>query len=176
MSSGLNIGVRHVLPVYPFLAVLASSLFWRPAETASRRPRIAPIAAGLLALHAAASFAAHPDYLSYFNELARGREHRILADSNLDWGQDLARLADYLERNGIKTVHLRYWGPSRPEIAGIEDYQFLGAQDRPSGWVAVSVTYLQGLWLGKEGGDFSWLRRHEPVDKVGKSIWIYHLP
>ena len=92
MPGSLNIGVRHVLPMYPLMAILASSVF-SLNRSGSLPSRLRMTLAGLLlAGHAAASLGAHPDYLAYFNETARGKEHEFLGDSNLDWGQDLARL------------------------------------------------------------------------------------
>ena len=130
--------------------------------------------AGLLpAGHAAASLGAHPDYLAYFNETGRRKEHELLGDSNLDWGQDLARLGRNVERHGIENISLNCFGPTSPEVIGIRNYRRLNANERPRGWVAVSVLHLQGIYRDPSGGDFSWLRDHAPHAKIGKSIWLY---
>ena len=173
MSGNLNIGVRHVLPLYPLMAILASSVFKLP-EAGSLPSRLRISLAGLLlAGHAAASLSAHPDYLAYFNETARGREHAVLGDSNLDWGQDLARLGRYLRQHEIKNISLSYFGPTSPEVVGIKGYRRLNTKERPQGWVAVSVLHLQGIYRDPSGEDFSWLAAHAPHAKIGKSIWLY---
>ena len=175
MGSEINIGVRHILPAWPFLAVLASSLFERTTDS-FRAPR--PLLAAssvLLAAHVVASVVAHPDYLPYFNEFGRGREHRILSDSNLDWGQDLNRLARYVEDHGIEQVHLSYFGTTSPAMVGLHGVKSFHPEDRPSGWAAVSVSHLQGLGLPAGEANFEWLSAQEPYAKIGKSIRLYRL-
>lgn len=173
MSGNLNIGVRHVLPMYPLMAILASSVFsLKKGGFLPSRLRMT-LAGLLLAGHAAASLGAHPDYLAYFNETARGKEHEFLGDSNLDWGQDLARLGRYVQQHEIKNISLSYFGPTSPEVVGINSYQRLNTKDRPQGWVAVSVLHLQGIYRDPSGDDFSWLAGHTPYAKIGKSIWVY---
>jgi 4-amino-4-deoxy-L-arabinose transferase-like glycosyltransferase len=163
MGAAINIGLRHLLAVYPFFAILGSSGF-----IAGRR-WLTMLAIALGAWHGAESIAAHPDYLAYFNEIARGREERFLVDSNLDWGQDLARLGIYLRENRIDSVYLSYFGVSSPAKMGVNASE-LGNQKPDHGWIAVSVTE----WA--ENPDLLWLRHHQPAARIGKSIWLYHLP
>ena len=174
VGSDLNIGIRHILPIFPFLAVLASSLFRDlKAFEGARRWRF--LSWGLVGAVVVSSFAAHPDYLAYFNELGRGREQRILADSNLDWGQDLGRLARYVKEHGIDTLQYDCFGAGAMEELGIRDAARLLPPDQPTGWFAVSATPLQGLWRAPNEPGYEWLREHEPVARIGKSIWLYHL-
>ncbi len=169
LPSPLNIGVRHILPMYPLLAIWASSCV---AEAGRRRSRVwAAAVALLLCWHGTESLRAHPDYLPYFNQIARGNEHNILGDSNLDWGQDLRRLARYVEENGIENLSLSYLGTTSPEAVGLEDSRGFGPGDRPRGWVAVSVTNLQGIYQPR----LDWLDAYEPRARVGKSIWLYFI-
>lgn len=169
LPSPLNIGVRHILPMYPLLAIWASSCV---AEAVRGRSRVwATAGVLLLCWHGAESFRAHPDYLPYFNQIARGNEHNILGDSNLDWGQDLRRLARYVEENGIENLSLSYFGTTSPEAVGLEDSRGFGPGDRPRGWVAVSVTNLQGIYEPRP----VWLDAYEPRARVGKSIWLYFI-
>ena len=99
IPSRTNIGVRHVLPVFPLLAVLAGHgavTLWRSARwriAAAHRGR-APRASGSLAI----PFAAAPDYFPWFNALAGSHPEKVLIDSDLDWGQDLLRLERELAR------------------------------------------------------------------------------
>ena len=105
--------------------------------------------------------------------MSRRYSDRLLGDSNLDWGQDLARLGRYVERQGIENISLGCFGPTSPEVVGIKSYRRLNPNERPRGWVAVSVLHLQGIYRDPSGGDFSWLRDHAPHVKIGKSIWLY---
>jgi hypothetical protein len=136
-----------------------------------RSPAWAAAVALLVCWHGVESLRAHPDYLPYFNQIARGDEHNILGDSNLDWGQDLRRLARYVEENGIENLSLSYFGTASPEAVGLEDFRRFGPRDRPRGWVAVSVTNLQGIYQPRP----AWLDAYEPRARVGKSIWLYFI-
>ncbi len=96
-----NIGLRHILPVYPFLFVLAS----RTATLRFRRPSLALLLIGIpLACTAISSLRIAPHQLAYFNESVGGPEqgYRYLSDSNLDWGQDLKGLKAYMERKSFR--------------------------------------------------------------------------
>ncbi len=187
--SRMNIGLRHLLPIYPFLFVLCGGIaagLWRSRGRAQR--------AVLLVLgfwYVASAMATFPNYLSYFNEFAGGpgRGHKLLLDSNLDWGQDLKRLRDWIDRAGVKKIQFAYFGfPSAaaPRHYGI-DAQFL-----PGSWVhssdiapaggarpdvlAISANQLHGLYF--EGGDKDFvasLREVEPVGRAGYSIWLYRM-
>ena len=165
ITSKLNIGHRHLLPIYPALCILAgAAAFWlqslvgrtpvdetqsrtaRPARrarghvrrTASIWPRAAGIATvALLAWHVTESVAVRPDYLAYFNELVGGPANGYLhlADSSLDWGQDLPALKRWLDREGLQRpgaglVYLSYFGTSRPEYYGIQATPLAGFMDR----------------------------------------------
>ncbi|HZS51475.1 MAG TPA: glycosyltransferase family 39 protein [Bryobacterales bacterium] len=160
MPAAINIGVRHVLAIYPFFAILGSALF-----TTGRR-WITLAALALCAWHAGESIAAHPDYLAYFNEIARGREEQFLIDSNLDWGQDLARLGQYVRARRIDSIYLTYFGRTDPAKMGIAAIQ-LGDQRPDQGCAAVSVTRLI------MDSNLAWLRERKPMGRVGKSIWLY---
>ncbi len=164
MTGNLNLGIRYVLPVYPFFALLAGALFVQPG-------RLRTVALALLAWHAVESFRAHPDYLPYFNQWARGREHRYLADSNLDWGQDLARLAQYARDHGITDLQLSYFGPADPAAFGLAGRKLNWANPDP-GWIAISVNHLAGI--ENDPGPAAWLWHLQPRVKIGKSIWLYY--
>ena len=175
MSGKLNIGVRHVLALYPFLAVAASCLLVRSEGRFLRSRGLVNATLVLLLAHLASSLSAHPDYLPYFNELGSGREHQLLADSNLDWGQDLRRLGRYLDEQGVDDLYLKYWGPDPPESAGITGEKEFAPEDRPDGWVAISVMHLQGFNRPADSRDYQWLTDYEPRTKIGKAIWVYYI-
>ena len=97
LTSNLNIGIRHILPVYPFLIVLAASAAW---WLATKRRAWAIAVAGVVVIHAASSLRAFPNYLPYSNELWGGpsETYRVLSDSNVDWGQNQIGRASCRER------------------------------------------------------------------------------
>jgi hypothetical protein len=98
VTSSFNIGIRHILPVYPLLAIAGAG-----ALAARLSPRAFAGAALVLGLGSAASLrSSHPFEMGYFNFLVGGAEggSRWLSDSNLDWGQDMKRLGDFLREKG----------------------------------------------------------------------------
>jgi hypothetical protein len=172
MTSGINIGVRHILPIYLPMALVAgvgarALWHWRPAGAA--------LAILLAGWQLASSLRAHPDYLAYFNELAPHPE-RLLVDSDLDWGQDLKRLADTLKARGITELSIAYNGSADLTQFGLPKTRELIAYRPTSGWIAISVFCLKMGKIGtKTPDEFAWLERFEPVARVGKSIRLYHL-
>jgi 4-amino-4-deoxy-L-arabinose transferase-like glycosyltransferase len=174
LPTSLNIGVRYMLPLFPMLALTAGiGVVWL-----WKRRWAATV---LLVWAAASSGAAHPDYIAYFNEFGGKHPERILVDSDLDWGQDMGRLAAELRRRQVAYLHIAclYTGDDTrlglPAWDGLEPYQPV------SGWVAVSQTMLQNYgWMiaqqqGRPNLAFAWLDRYQPVASVGKSILIYHI-
>ena len=113
-----------------------------------------------------------PSYLAYFNEFVGGpgNGYNYLAGPDIDWGQDLKRLAEYLRRQGITTVKLSYFGADDPRLYGIR-YERLRQGYPTTGYVAVSVSSLNEC-----GRDFGWLRNYKPIAKVGYSIFVYRIP
>lgn len=166
LTSRINIGVRHILPLYPLLAIVAAYAavaLWRKSR---------PAAVILLGWYFVAGAIAHPDYLPYFNELAR-RPETIATDSNLDWGQDLLRLEKVVREERIEHLYISYFGtaPWDRHVPG----EVLPRDRRVRGWVAVSEMEMK---FGGEGnrGSFHWLEEYEPVRRVGKSIRLYRIP
>ena len=185
MAASLNIGVRHVLPVFPFMIVIAAA----GAETilASYPTRIVPIVAAV-ALSAALEFAwAYPSTLAFFNVLAGGPHngYRALADSNVDWGQALKPLAAWMQANGVKRINLAYFGTADPSYYGMSVRYTWGtimpevspaAQTAPDlpGYVAVSATLLDGVPFEADKRDFyKPLRDSQPAADIGGSIKVY---
>lgn len=114
VTSRLNIGHRHILPIYPILFIGLGAFGWT-AFFQTRALRAAVIA--LLGWHAVEAASIAPHYLAYFNEIAggpkNGRHH--LVDSSLDWGQDLPGLATWLQKHGTgEPVFLSYFGTGEP--------------------------------------------------------------
>jgi hypothetical protein len=179
LPSRINIGVRHILPIYPFLAILAGYgvvALWRkrgPGGVMS-----GPLAAvALLSWQGVASIRAHPDYLAYFNELAGPHPERILVDSDLDDGQDLKRLADTLRARHITEIALAYAGSATVRAHGLPPVRWLEPHQPTTGWIAVSLYALKLGSLDRPGhDDFAWLEGYRPVATVGKSILLYYIP
>jgi tetratricopeptide (TPR) repeat protein len=119
IASGFNIGHRHLLPIYPPLFILAGAAARLHAGPPGPIRWAVP---GLLALHAAASTSVWPHYLAFFNVVAGGpaNGYRRLVDSSLDWGQELLRLKQWIDRKAAgATIHLSYLGNGSPEYYGI---------------------------------------------------------
>lgn len=174
----LDIGLRYLLPVYPLLYLSTASVWGGLRGRASRW-----LPAGILASAAATAVWAHPSYVSYFNVAAGGAAngHRILIDSNLDWGQDLYRLKPALERLGVEgEIGLLYYGHVDPVLYGIR-YALVPSWEIRN-VVAVSVNYLMGHTYPATSADgravpigrdhLAWLRGREPVARAG-TIWIF---
>jgi hypothetical protein len=173
MTSTINIGVRHVLPIFPLIAITAGIGAVRVWGLTRHRHLARASVAALLAWQVGASARAHPDYLPYFNELAGGHPERLLRDSDLDWGQDLLRLADTVRARGITTLNIAYFGQA--EIARLVPAvtrPFTPAE-RPVGWIAISEQLLSHADPQLAG--YRWLRWIEPVAQVGKSIKLYRV-
>ena len=189
LTSEINLGYRHLLPVLPFLAVFTAHNL---APYLSRRHAAARRAIMALAVWLAlASMWIYPHFLSYFNVLAGGPDNgwRALVDSNIDWGQDLGGLAAWLEENGVAWVWLSYFGEGRPEYYGIEYVgldswppRLMNPQARPyaptnpaPGIYAISATNLQGVHFANHD-QFAWFRQRDPIAKIGYSIFLYDVP
>jgi len=172
LNSRLNMGLRHLALLYPLFAMAAGSLFredgWRSCITGR-------LATALVAAHFAVSLAAHPDYIAFFNLASRSHADYLLGDSNLDWGQDLARLSRELRERGVERPYLRIFSSTPPEALGIADYRTLEPGERPTGWIAISTTPLQGYYFPGDESRYRWLLEHEPVARIGASIRLYRI-
>lgn len=184
LTSKTQIGYRHVLPVYPFLAAwagLGAAELWRRG-LAGRAA-----AAGLGVWLAVGVLRGHPHHLAYFNELAGGPRGgaRWLADSNLDWGQDLPALAAELKARGNPPVALSYFGSDDPAARGLRyaPLAFVSNVERPGNaaleagaplYLAVSQTNRAGVYF-RDKALFAWLAARAPVASPGGSIFLYDL-
>ena len=160
LTSSINIGVRHVLPLYPFLAICAAHAVvgtWR----GWRR-----VATGILLLwHFGTTVIAYPDYLAWFNEVAGPHPEQIALDSNLDWGQDLHRLEDFVREKKIDRIHIAYFGSADLRKTPLPAHHLPEGQCA-TGWVAISEHLLQF-------DGYKWLKSMKPEGRAGKSIRVY---
>ncbi len=169
VADDLNIGHRHILPIYPPLDILAGAVVLLP-WTALRR---SALVVGLLAWLAAESTAVRPHYLAYFASHAGGPAHgyKHLVDSSLDWGMNLPGLRTWLDENDPlrrTPLYLAYFGTDDPRHYGIRSRRLPGfADNRPvelyplgPGYYAVSASLLQGVYTAAFG---SWSRAYEEL-------------
>lgn len=166
MIGRINVGLRHILPIYPFLAMLGALgaiYLWR-----LRSITRAGVAFLFLWLVGACLYAS-PDFIPYFNEAAAAHADYLLSDSDLDWGQDLKRLPPILQRLGVDHIFIDYNGTEDLNRVGLPPWTIMKATDRPSGWIVVSEWHLKSE-------NYGWLEKYKPVAKAGQSIFIYHLP
>ena len=189
MRANLNIGVRHILPIYPPLFVLAG---WAASRAVVRwGKRAAWVIAVLLAVVALETGRAAPHFLAFFNTPAGGARGglRLLGDSNLDWGQDLPALADWQRRHPDRRLDLLYFGTVPPAYYGIRYVPLPGNNpvttagglkpaDMPDerGVRAISATHLQGIYLEPAlSGAMGAYRQLEPAEVLNGSIYLFDM-
>lgn len=171
-----NLGIRYLLPIYPLVFIFISRL--APMMFSARAGRAAAV--GLALWYSAASLWIYPDYLGYFNEAVGGpaQGHKYLDDSNLDWGQDLKQLKAYLGERKIDRIKLLCAWNAPPDYYGItwDDVTETEWTVKPTpGLYAISTHFLiRGELLARERGlKTDWLKRYEPIDRVGTGFYIF---
>ena len=187
LASSLNIGVRHLLPVFPFTILLVSRMTGNLIKSPFLKLKCTIL--GILILWQAVSvISIYPHFLAYFNELAGGPNQGYVytVDSNLDWGQDLKRLKKWVEENKIDKIYVDYFGGGDAKYYLKEKYApWWGTSDSkefPKGnYLAVSATFLQGgrgiptPGFNQPYGYYHWLDKYTPVAKIGYSIFVYYI-
>jgi dolichyl-phosphate-mannose-protein mannosyltransferase len=171
MLARIDLGVRHILAIYPLLAILGGY-----AVTALfRHSRPAAVVAMLLVAWVVVdSWRAHPDYLAHFNEFAGSHPEKILCESDLDWGQDLHRLSLRLKERGVQEFSIAYFGTALLHKADLPHYELLSPTQPSRGYIAVSLHHLNIDY--KKDGSFAWLKSYTPVERIGKSIDLFYIP
>jgi hypothetical protein len=183
VSSGMNIGFRHLLPIYPFLFVWLGGcvgVLWASRSSLKK--------AGVFLLGLWLGWGAlsnYPDYLAYFNEVTEPADrYKVLADSNLDWGQDLKGLKQWMDEHNIPKIHLAYFGTADPAYYGIDAIHEAGtwstvlskprSDDTASvaEYIAISATHLASVyfWPAKP---YHLYASTEPIAVIGGSIHVY---
>jgi hypothetical protein len=171
ITAHIDIGVRHVLPLYPFLLLYAGCV-WEIATGV----KWARALFGLLLLAQAVDIARYaPDYLSYFNPLVRPEQTwQILSDSNTDWGQGMLALRKYQDEHPGRVLHLAYVGEVDPLWYGVQ-YEKLNEEDHPSGTVIVSSTHLSGQLL-KNHYAYRWLLQYPLKAVLDHTFYVFEVP
>ena len=176
MQGKVNIGLRHILPIYIAVCIIAAL---GVEELLRRQPAIPAVLVLWIAVSGALH---HPDYIPYFNELVQGPPDHVLVDSDYDWGQDTKRLATRLRELGVKEIN---WGwvdspdnqfletyPGLPHIVNIHPLK------PATGWTAVRPTLDR---ISQYGLQYRypnlqpWYDYLTPREHVG-TIWLYYVP
>ncbi|MDO8743062.1 MAG: glycosyltransferase family 39 protein [Candidatus Azambacteria bacterium] len=202
IRSRLNIGVRHILPTIPFIYALTARQiaawikgniterisdyrgFWQLLGLYWGRIKRSVLIALLFFWAILTVLFVYPYFLAYFNEIAGGPDngHEWVVDSNIDWGQDILRLADFVEKNNIKEIKLDYFSgaPAQYYIKNTEIKSF-NREAPQKGWLAISVTILQGACRDNASSckynerAYTWLDSYKPIAKIGYSIFVYKI-
>ena len=170
-----DLGVRYLLPVLPLLFIWASRIV---VELKSKTAGIALIAI-LLGWQARAALGAFPNYIPYFNEIAGGSKAGIyyLDDSNVDWGQGMKQVAEYMRDHNLQDVELlpfspydspRYYGINRPPRDDLATYRMLMSDHLQPGVYIVSAHHLIRLMHIRPEWD-----PRNAVDRIGDSMWVF---
>ena len=194
LTSKINVGVRHALPIVPLLAIyagLGAVALWR-ARRHARVARVTAVALGAWLVSTPARAA--PELFTWFNGLAGQHPEDVLLDSDLDWGQDLLRLEDALARHHVERLSIAYFGASELCRHRLPSGRWLKPYEPTTGWIAISEEYLKGViafhfkngdycdasqlasWAAPDPKQYAWLEAYQPVERVGRSILLYHIP
>ncbi len=188
LTSNLNIGVRHLLPLFPFTMVLVAAITTKWLKPPFSKVKYVFLA--ILVLWQITSIArVYPSFLSYCNQLAGGPNQCsfYVVDSNLDWGQDLKRLAKWAEDNKIDKIFVDYFGGADIQYYLKEKFVPWWGTKNPNefpkkNYLAVSTTFLQGgrgkpvAGFTQNFGYYNWLDKYTPIAKIGYSIFVYYIP
>lgn len=192
MFASINIGIRHLLPVFPFLFILGGGLLDR--LLLARRNHLLAVALVVVVIAACATEAvrAYPNYIPYMNQFASGRPAwEFLSDSNVEWGDDAGAVAEYLKARGETRVRASFLGGSLLlPLYGVEYVDLLsppGARLPETRYVALGASFLNGSTVpgwsegsGRETRDqqrnfFADYRTRAPEAVIGNSIYLYRV-
>jgi len=195
--SPMNLGLRHLLPIFPFLYILVALGIKKWVQEISFP--FFKVKIGILILligwYIFSSISVFPHYLSYYNELAGGTAngYKISGHPNYDWGQDLKRLGEWVDSRDIQSIYVDVYGRAEIsyylqdksilwrgsswwELYGVEIDDF---ENFPKGnYLAISTTFLSaGEWTNSPSKkrDYAWLDKHKLVGRAGTSIFIYYI-
>lgn len=176
-----NAGVRHVLVVFPLLAIVAGygcSYLWNLKRSLRGWGRAGLVA--LLLWQCISTVRANGDYIAYFNEFAGKDPSKVMvAGCDLDCGQDLYALADELKARHVSHASLALWTSADMSKMGLPEFDVPQAYQPVTGWFAISLRALRfgDLFHTSYPPDaFAWLSRYQPVARVGKTILLYDIP
>jgi len=164
ITGKIDIGIRHILPILPFFYIFISRLV-KNQNLIFRNVflilALAQIIIGILAF---------PNYIAYFNQLAGGGKSGIrhLADSNLDWHQNMKRFGKYAKKNNIKKVYELCWDSASFTYQGIE------SEILPNTPVNGAVVICaQQLVVTPDGFEIGWVTKYPPDDIVANAMYVW---
>lgn len=180
MFSKADLGIRHILPIFPFLLIFASKSInlvnfekqMPKGKSKIFKEKIVPVLfLGLILWYLVGTIISYPNYLAYFNEFAGGSKngYKYLADSNLDWGQDIYRLKTYLNEHNINQIYIVYpWdGDAALTNAGINFVPLYPEDRNVKGKVVVSATYY-------ETDAYAWLKNYA-FSQITPGLFIFNI-
>ncbi|HEX7937785.1 MAG TPA: phospholipid carrier-dependent glycosyltransferase [Gemmatimonadaceae bacterium] len=182
VRSALAIGVRYALPLLPLFAILIGIGLSRIWQHYGRRMRVT---IGALAVaHAALALAYYPWFLTYLSEFVPQRRERgylTMVDSNIDWGQGLLAVRDFMREENVQSIYLSYFGLVLPESYGIRYSPLPSWMPLPQGqplpaqpqWVVISATHLQGFYTTDD--PFSQFRNRLPDRILANSLYAFRI-
>jgi hypothetical protein len=168
LLSRINIGERHILPLYPFALLIAGGIW----EHVRKHRAAMAVVVFALCLNAADALRYAPDYLAYFNIFVRPQNSwRLLTDSNLDWGQGLIAVRHYEQQHPDETLHLAYFGSVDPSLYGVRAVPL--APNQPvKGMVTAGATCLSGQTLDDPQG-YRWLWSYHSQQVLDHAMWMF---
>lgn len=205
ISGNLNLGIRHLLPIFPFIFLLVAYEIVSILRSLTIKKVWSMIVIFIFMIYYAfASFSIFPSYIAYANELIGGPTNfsKYVTDSSVDWGQDLLRLQDYVKEHHIAHIAVDYFGGGEPKYYFcVRKYDTSGYliknsngydcskspyiewhADRgiyPGQYMAVSETFLMNdLYYSPHRPNqtgYDQLRKMTPIAKIGYSIYVYKL-
>jgi hypothetical protein len=180
MANKINIGLRHILPIYPFLFLLAG---YAGSQIGKVKPKVlrnvlATILTLLVILSASRTLVSGPEHLAYFNELVGGAEQgaKLVAGSNLNWGQDNRRLAEFVLEKRIPFITIA----SEAENADIYDYYKIHWKRLKTSDLINPVAGVYALgseyYIAQQKDSLSWFYGKRPLYRVGKTFYVFEVP
>ncbi|HEV3200388.1 MAG TPA: glycosyl transferase [Bryobacteraceae bacterium] len=196
MLGHINIGIRHILPVYIGFSILAAAALVKLIETATgsaggldagnravgktagaKKKPVGFLVAVLLIWLAGSSLLSHPDYIAYFNELAGSEPEKILVDSDLDWGQDIKRLSRRLHELGAAEVTFPQFivADLEKEHGFPKVNQTADFHHPPQGYFAAGATFWKALRFGLSPDEDAniWPDQVQPTERIGRGMFLW---
>ncbi len=168
LPSTVNMGLRHILPPVPLMAIVAAIGLGRLLSQPLLPNRVG-LAGLLLVWQTTEGALAAPDYFAYFNQLALGDPQRIVTDSDLDWGHDVGRLAAVLKQHRVDRLHLALHTSADLRLHGLPPFEVMYPGQPATGWIAISEQTHAFYCAG-----YRWIDAYKPIARVGASIRLYY--
>lgn len=185
LTAKINIGLRHILPIYPFLLILAGAAAWVVVE---RKRTWAWVWGAVIFFHGVSSLRAYPNYLPYSNELwgGPGKTHKVFADPNVDWGQGLKAVKRYLDDHPTSDCWLAYCGTVSPRhynipcrilpttSGGILSSTIETVPETIQGSLIIGISEMSGLGYGPaELNPYGQFLRAKPQTDIAGCMLVY---